>query len=67
MLEGQDGSILVVLTDHSCLQSSGTHLGVPEAHEIDGNKVRVALTFPDSPLGDVTHGGDLLEYLVADF
>lgn len=41
-VRGQVRSILQVLTDHSCLQSSGSHLGVPEAHRVDGNKVRVA-------------------------
>lgn len=38
-VEGQGGSILQVLTDHSRLQSSGSHLVVPEAHGVDGNKV----------------------------
>lgn len=66
-VEGQGGSILQVLTDHSCLQSSGTYLGVPEAHAVDGNKVRVASAFPDSPPEDVTQGGDLLVSYVADF
>lgn len=64
-VEGQGGSILQVLTDHSCLQSSGTYLGVPEAHTVDGNKVRVASAFPDSPPEDVTQGGDLLVSYVA--
>ncbi len=67
MLEGQVRSIPQVLTDRSCLQSSGSHLCVPEAHGIDGNIVRVAQTFLDSPAEDVSHGGHLLVHHVAHF
>jgi len=45
MLEGEVGSIPPVLTDPSCLQSGRTHRGVPGAHEINGNKVKVPQTF----------------------
>lgn len=67
MSEGQVGSILQVLTDHSCLQSSGSHLCVPEALGVDGNEVTVAQTFLDSLPEDVSQEGDLLAYHVAPF